>query len=148
MNTLRHATESMTSRTAFRGVYNMANILRLPRSSQSLQPYGFIVVITLPHTRHHGSFTVTIQRKGNTDDAVQPATQTGMTSNTLEKGIVYFFIRERLNTDKPEGVDDTARSYMLLHSIPKDLRLGRVPIGDTRNHVNAQDLLIGEPYRI
>lgn len=70
---------------------------------------------------------------GNMDDAVQPAPESGMPSNALEKGIVYFFIRGRVNTDEPEGVDDIARSYMLLRPIPKDARLGKGPMGDSGN---------------
>ncbi|TDZ99582.1 hypothetical protein C8034_v000052 [Colletotrichum sidae] len=54
-------------------------------------------------------------------------------SNVLEKGIVYFFFRARVNTDKPEEVDDIARSYIILRPIAPDSKLGDGPIGDAGN---------------
>ncbi|KAH7136297.1 hypothetical protein EDB81DRAFT_870471 [Dactylonectria macrodidyma] len=73
------------------------------------------------------------EKNGDLDDAVKPSREPGMPSNAMEKGIVYFFIRGRVNTDEPEGVNDIARSYMLLRPIPKDARLGEGPIGDSGN---------------
>ncbi|KAK7421717.1 hypothetical protein QQZ08_009805 [Neonectria magnoliae] len=70
-------------------------------------------------------------KNGEKDDAVKPSQEHDVPSNTLEKGIVYFFIRGRVNTDEPEGVDDIARSYMILRPIPKDARLGEGPMGDS-----------------
>ncbi|KAK7418922.1 hypothetical protein QQX98_003625 [Neonectria punicea] len=68
---------------------------------------------------------------GKKDDAVKLSQEPDVPSNTLEKGIVYFFIRGRVNIDEPEGVNDVARSYMILRPIPKDARLGEGPIGDS-----------------
>ncbi|KPM46104.1 hypothetical protein AK830_g425 [Neonectria ditissima] len=65
------------------------------------------------------------------DDAIKPSEESNVPSNVLEKGIVYFFIRGRVNIDEPEGVDDIARSFMILRSIPTDARLGEGPIGDS-----------------
>ncbi|KAK1714556.1 hypothetical protein CaCOL14_007380 [Colletotrichum acutatum] len=54
-------------------------------------------------------------------------------SNILEKGIIYFFFRARVNTDGAEEVDDIARSYMILRPIGTDSKLGDGPIGDAGN---------------
>ncbi|KXH32899.1 hypothetical protein CSIM01_07526 [Colletotrichum simmondsii] len=54
-------------------------------------------------------------------------------STILEKGIIYFFFRARVNTDGAEEVDDIARSYMILRPIGTDSKLGDGPIGDAGN---------------
>ena len=37
-------------------------------------------------------------------------------SSILEKGIIYFFFRARVNVDDPSNPDDVARSYMVFAS--------------------------------
>ncbi|KAK1496612.1 hypothetical protein CTAM01_08250 [Colletotrichum tamarilloi] len=54
-------------------------------------------------------------------------------STILEKGIIYFFFRARVNTDGAEEIDDIARSYMILRPIGTDSKLGDGPIGDAGN---------------
>ncbi|EXF84153.1 hypothetical protein CFIO01_05656 [Colletotrichum fioriniae PJ7] len=54
-------------------------------------------------------------------------------STILEKGIIYFFFRARVNIDDAEEVDDIARSYMILRPIGTDSKLGDGPIGDAGN---------------
>jgi hypothetical protein len=54
-----------------------------------------------------------------------------MPSSILEKGIMYFFHRGRVNIDSPDCIDDIARSYIVLRPIAKDARLGNGPIDDT-----------------
>ncbi|KAJ0332855.1 hypothetical protein COL5a_001582 [Colletotrichum fioriniae] len=54
-------------------------------------------------------------------------------STILEKGIIYFFFRARVNIDDAEEVDDIARSYMILRPIGIDSSLGDGPIGDAGN---------------
>ncbi|KAJ5197967.1 uncharacterized protein N7498_007084 [Penicillium cinerascens] len=39
-------------------------------------------------------------------------------SNILEKGIIYFFFRPRVNVDDPHGVGDVARSFFVLRPTP------------------------------
>ena len=51
-------------------------------------------------------------------------------SSILEKGIIYFFFRARVNVDDPSSPDDVARSYMVLRPIPHGTKLGEGPIGD------------------
>ncbi|OJJ99320.1 hypothetical protein ASPACDRAFT_52720 [Aspergillus aculeatus ATCC 16872] len=39
-------------------------------------------------------------------------------SNILEKGIIYFFYRSRVNVTDPQGVDDVARTFVVLRPTP------------------------------
>jgi type IV secretory pathway VirB10-like protein len=39
-------------------------------------------------------------------------------SNLLEKGIIYFFYRPRVNIEDPQGVEDVSRSFFVLRPIP------------------------------
>ncbi|KIY02873.1 uncharacterized protein Z520_01338 [Fonsecaea multimorphosa CBS 102226] len=67
-------------------------------------------------------------------DAVEPgAREDDVPSSILEKGVIYFFFRARVNVDHPEDVKDVARSYMVMRPIPLDAKLGDGPIGDQGN---------------
>lgn len=65
--------------------------------------------------------------------AVQPAEEPNVPSNILEKGIIYFFMRGRVNIEDPESVQDIARSHILLRPIAKDARLGEGTLADVGN---------------
>lgn len=54
-------------------------------------------------------------------------------SSILEKGIIYFFFRARVNVEDPQDVKDIARTYMIMRPIPLDAKLGDGPIGDDGN---------------
>lgn len=54
-------------------------------------------------------------------------------ASILEKGIIYFFFRGRVGIDDPTGVDDLARSYMVLRPLPHGAKLGEGEIGDAGN---------------
>jgi hypothetical protein len=54
-------------------------------------------------------------------------------SNILEKGIIYFFIRGRVDVSKPESVNEIARSYFILRPIAVDEKLGTGAIDDAGN---------------
>ncbi|KAF4947971.1 hypothetical protein FGADI_9966 [Fusarium gaditjirri] len=69
----------------------------------------------------------------NGKDAVHPSEEPDVPSSILEKGIIYFFIRGRVNLEDPESVDDIARSFIMLRPIAKDARLGDGPIADSGN---------------
>ncbi|KAK3330721.1 hypothetical protein B0H66DRAFT_469549 [Apodospora peruviana] len=72
----------------------------------------------------------------DTGSAVEPHGRDGfetVPASILEKGIIYFFFRGRVNIDEPSNVDDIARSYILLRPIEKDAKLGSGPIGDAGN---------------
>ncbi|VUC32581.1 unnamed protein product [Clonostachys rosea] len=68
------------------------------------------------------------------ESAVMPGEEPDVPPNILEKGIIYFFIRGRVNIENPEAVDDVARTFILLRPIEKDAKLGDGPIGDARNN--------------
>ncbi len=59
--------------------------------------------------------------------------EAAMPSSILEKGIIYFFFRGRVNMDEPQGVNDVARSYIVLRPLAIGARLGEGPLEDTRN---------------
>lgn len=54
-------------------------------------------------------------------------------SSILEKGIIYFFFRGRVNVDEPSDVSEIARSHIILRPIEKGAKLGSGPIGDAGN---------------
>jgi len=70
--------------------------------------------------------------KAANDNAVVPEARSDneVPSSILEKGIIYFFFRARVNVDDPQDVKDIARTYMILRPIPLDAKLGDGPIGD------------------
>jgi hypothetical protein len=51
-------------------------------------------------------------------------------SSILEKGIIYFFFRGRVGVEDPQGIEDVARSYIILRPIPIDAKLGDGPLED------------------
>lgn len=51
-------------------------------------------------------------------------------SSILEKGIIYFFFRGRVNMEEPSNVGDIARSYIVLRPIPHGAKIGNGPIAD------------------
>jgi len=67
------------------------------------------------------------------ETAERPNEKTKMPSNVLEKGIIYFFFRGRVNTENTEDVDDIARTYIILRPVGIDSKLGDGPIGDAGN---------------
>jgi hypothetical protein len=74
--------------------------------------------------------------KEPTTSAVEPRGRDdtdSLPSSILEKGIIYFFFRPRVNIDSPSAVSDIARSHIILRPIAKDAKLGGGPIGDAGN---------------
>jgi len=53
------------------------------------------------------------------------------TSPILEKGIIYFFFRARVDTNSPSSVNDIARTFLLLRPVPHSAELAAGPVGDT-----------------
>ncbi|KAJ9646911.1 hypothetical protein H2204_000603 [Knufia peltigerae] len=66
-------------------------------------------------------------------DAVESGERDHVPSSILEKGIIYFFFRSRVNIDDPQDVNDIARTYIVMRPIPLDAKLGEGPIGDEGN---------------
>ncbi|KAL2160975.1 hypothetical protein VTH06DRAFT_8687 [Thermothelomyces fergusii] len=59
-----------------------------------------------------------------TFSAVGPQAHRGDTpANILEKGVIYFFFRGRVNVDDPASVADIARTYVVLRPIDRDAGL-------------------------
>ncbi|OJD15394.1 hypothetical protein AJ78_04364 [Emergomyces pasteurianus Ep9510] len=53
--------------------------------------------------------------------------------NVLEKGIIYFFFRGKVGVEEPEGIEDVARSFIVLRPLSRDAKLGKDAIGDNQN---------------
>lgn len=74
------------------------------------------------------------QAASNGDSAVEPnARDDKVPSSILEKGIMYFIYRGRVNVESPDNVQDIARSYMVLRPLPHGAKLGDGTIGDEKN---------------
>ncbi|KAK3991244.1 hypothetical protein QBC44DRAFT_323894 [Cladorrhinum sp. PSN332] len=71
--------------------------------------------------------------KTKTKTKTEPASEEDRESPILEKGIIYFFFRGRVNIDEPSDVSEIARSYIILRPIAKDGHLGSGTIGDAGN---------------
>ena len=73
--------------------------------------------------------------KPTQDTAVNQSSEREMStpSSILEKGIIYFFFRGRVGIDEPSEVDDLARSYIVLHPLPRGAKLSDGPLGDAKN---------------
>src|ERR1700743_1264323 len=50
-----------------------------------------------------------------------PSRGTEIPSTIIEKGIVYFLTRGRVNTENPQNVSDLQRSYLVLRPLPRDV---------------------------
>ncbi|PBP26111.1 hypothetical protein BUE80_DR002974 [Diplocarpon rosae] len=59
--------------------------------------------------------------------------QAAMPSSILEKGIIYFFFRSRVGVEDPQGIEDVARSYIVLRPLPLGAKLGVGPLEDLGN---------------
>lgn len=53
-----------------------------------------------------------------------------MPSSILEKGIIYFFIRNRVGANDAESVSDLQRIYFVLRPLPEGAKLGDGAIED------------------
>lgn len=54
-------------------------------------------------------------------------------STILEKGIIYFFYRPRVNVEHPHGMNEVARSFFVLRPTPKSAQLENGFLGDEEN---------------
>jgi len=53
-----------------------------------------------------------------------------MPASIIEKGIIYFLTRSRIDTEEPETVADLQRTYFILRPLAKDAKLGEDAIPD------------------
>ncbi|KAI9836529.1 MAG: hypothetical protein M1838_005006 [Thelocarpon superellum] len=80
------------------------------------------------HMNGHGSAS-----HPSTDRSVPPKDLTRsdhVSTNVLEKGLIYFFFRGRVGIEEPHGVADIARSYIVLRPLPRSAKIGDGPIED------------------
>jgi hypothetical protein len=49
----------------------------------------------------------------------------------LEKGIIYFFYRGRVGVGEPHGIEEVARSYIVLRPLQGDVKFGENPLDET-----------------
>ena len=71
------------------------------------------------------------ESKSDSKSKSKSESDSSVPSRILEKGIIYFFFRGRVNVDEPSAVDDIARSFILLRPVDHDTgHLGSGPIGD------------------
>jgi hypothetical protein len=62
-----------------------------------------------------------------------PKREAAIPSSILEKGVIYFFFRGRVGIEDPQGVEDVARSYIVLRPLPIGAKLGDGPLEDSGN---------------
>lgn len=61
---------------------------------------------------------------------VSPERENALPSSILEKGIIYFFFRPRVNVDEPHSLADVARSFFVLRPSPKGAEIEHGLLGD------------------
>ncbi|KAH8693955.1 hypothetical protein BGW36DRAFT_384036 [Talaromyces proteolyticus] len=54
-------------------------------------------------------------------------------STVLEKGIIYFLFRPRVNVEDPQNMSEVARSFFVLRPTPKGAKIEDGPIGEADN---------------
>jgi uroporphyrinogen-III synthase len=57
-----------------------------------------------------------------------------MPSNILEKGVIYFFTRNRVSIDEAESVGDLQRTFFVLRPLPAGAKLGDGAVQDLKNN--------------
>lgn len=55
-------------------------------------------------------------------------------SNILEKGLIYFFTRNRVGIDDADSVGDLQRTFFVLRPLPTGAKLGEGAIPDLKNN--------------
>ncbi|KAH7081841.1 tetrapyrrole biosynthesis, uroporphyrinogen III synthase [Paraphoma chrysanthemicola] len=72
----------------------------------------------------------------NNNGAIEKSSQRqrDMPSNILEKGIIYFFTRNRVGIDDADSVGDLQRTFFVLRPLPTDAKLGEGAIPDLKNN--------------
>ncbi|KAF3035138.1 hypothetical protein E8E12_006342 [Didymella heteroderae] len=70
------------------------------------------------------------------DGAIEESSQRAekMPSNILEKGVIYFFTRNRVSVDEAESVGDLQRTFFVLRPLPAGAKLGDGAVQDLKNN--------------
>jgi hypothetical protein len=71
--------------------------------------------------------------KNNSSVVEDDKREAEMPSSIMEKGIIYFFFRSRVNVEEPQGIEDVARSYIVLRPLPIGAKIGDGPLQDYGN---------------
>jgi hypothetical protein len=69
--------------------------------------------------------------EGAIEESSQRAKQ--MPSNILEKGVIYFFTRNRVGVEESESVGDLQRTFFVLRPMPAGAKLGEGALTDDNN---------------
>ncbi|KAJ4375269.1 hypothetical protein N0V83_002355 [Neocucurbitaria cava] len=72
----------------------------------------------------------------NGDDPIEKSSQRAkdVPSNILEKGIIYFFTRNRVGIEDADSVADLQRTFFVLRPIPTGAKLGDGALTDQKNN--------------
>jgi hypothetical protein len=72
----------------------------------------------------------------NGDGAIEESSQREkqVPSNILEKGLIYFFTRNRVGIDDADSVGDLQRTFFVLRPLPVGAKLGDGAIPDLKNN--------------
>jgi len=75
------------------------------------------------------------QEKASNGDAIEKDDERAknVSTNILEKGIIYFFTRGRVGVEQPEAVADLQRTYFVLRPLPKDAKIGDGAMPESNN---------------
>jgi uroporphyrinogen-III synthase len=77
-----------------------------------------------------------IKPEANGDGAIEESSQREkkLPSNILEKGVIYFFARNRVSVDEAESVGDLQRTFFVLRPLPTGAKLGDGAVQDLKNN--------------
>ena len=88
---------------------------------------------TSPHdNKAESKAGLEIENGGAIEESSQREKQ--MPSNILEKGVIYFFTRNRVSVDEAESVGDLQRTFFVLRPLPTGAELGDGAVPDTQNN--------------
>jgi hypothetical protein len=70
------------------------------------------------------------------EGAIQESSQRQkkLPSSILEKGVIYFFTRNRVGIDEAESVGDLQRTFFVLRPLPANAKLGDGALPDSKNN--------------
>ena len=86
-----------------------------------------------PSTENGGAKNGSNGKDTSADKSIPPKElqrEEHVSTNIHEKGLIYFFFRGRVGIEEPQGVQDLARSYIVLRPLPLDSKIGDGPIED------------------
>ena len=121
---MQHAAEQAESTTNEKSTGDNATNHETSAVDPSSQTDQDAVSDSKPGAGHDGQGTVQISQDR----------KEAMPSNIMEKGIIYFFARGRVGVDQPEGVQDIARSYIVLRPLPSGAKLNEGAVEDLKNN--------------